>query len=283
MAMLMMNAIFERTWGKRAGTRPSTEYWVEITAAVKHKHPEFLFIAEAYWDLEWELQQQGFDFCYDKRLYDRLEHESAESVGLHLCGEAAYQNRLLRFIENHDEPRAASAFAPNKERVAALVSSTVLGARLFHEGQFEGRKVKLPVFLGRRPKEPVDDDLRNFYSKLLLTIKNQIFREGGWHLCERSGWPDNQSFENILAWTWVDEEDRHLIVVNLSSQQSQALIKVADDKLRGNQWQLTDAFSGEAYVRGGDEMVSTGLYVDLQPWGYHCLGFSCGAKNETKT
>ena len=29
-------------------------------------------MAEAYWDLEWALQQQGFDYCYDKRLYDRL-------------------------------------------------------------------------------------------------------------------------------------------------------------------------------------------------------------------
>jgi hypothetical protein len=29
-------------------------------------------MAEVYWDMEWTLQQQGFDYCYDKRLYDRL-------------------------------------------------------------------------------------------------------------------------------------------------------------------------------------------------------------------
>src|SRR5262245_66162736 len=94
MAMLMLNDVFERTWGGRAGPKPSTEYWADLVPAIKKAHPDFLFIAEAYWDLEWALQQQGFDFCYDKRLYDRLEHDTATSVDLHLHAEPAYQDRL---------------------------------------------------------------------------------------------------------------------------------------------------------------------------------------------
>jgi len=138
MAMLLLNQIFERTWGSRAGQRPSTEYWGDVVPAIKKEHPDFRFIAEAYWDLEWELQQRGFDFCYDKRLYDRLEHENAESVRLHLCADLGYQEKLLRFLENHDEPRAAAAFPAAKEKAAAVTVSTLPGARLFHEGQFEG-------------------------------------------------------------------------------------------------------------------------------------------------
>ena len=114
MAMLVLNDVFERTWGQRAGSRPAAEYWAEIIPATKKAHPDFRFIAEAYWDLEWELQQQAFDFCYDKRLYDRLEHANAESVRLHLCADLAYQEKLLRFIENHDEPRAAAVFSPGE-------------------------------------------------------------------------------------------------------------------------------------------------------------------------
>ena len=114
MAMLVMNAIFARTWGSRAGTPPPTEYWRDLIPVIKKTYPDFLFIAEAYWDLEWELQQQGFDFCYDKRLYDRLEHDNAESVRLHLCADPAYQAKLLRFIENHDEPRAAATFSSSE-------------------------------------------------------------------------------------------------------------------------------------------------------------------------
>ena len=87
MAMLVLNAIFERTWGGRAGSRPASDYWTAVIPAIKGRHPEFRFIAEAYWDLEWELQQQGFDFCYDKKLYDRMEHGPAESVRLHLLAD----------------------------------------------------------------------------------------------------------------------------------------------------------------------------------------------------
>ena len=111
MAMLLLNNIFERTWGLRAGARPETDYWPEIIPAIKRNSPNFKFIAEAYWDLEWELQQQGFDFCYDKKLYDRMEHENAENVRLHLLADMPYQERLVRFIENHDEPRAAATLS----------------------------------------------------------------------------------------------------------------------------------------------------------------------------
>jgi hypothetical protein len=188
MAMLFLNTIFERTWGGRAGSRPSTEYWVDVISAIKSKHPGFLFIAEAYWDLEWELQQRGFDFCYDKKLYDRLEHSNAESIRLHLCADLAYQGKLLRFVENHDEPRAAGTFSPAKQRAAALVVATLPGIKLFHEGQFEGRHVRTPVFLDRRPDEPVDEDLRRFYGTLLDALNRKAFlKVNGACASERAG------------------------------------------------------------------------------------------------
>ena len=185
-----------------------------VIPAIKTKWPEFRFIAEAYWDLEWELQRQGFDYCYDKKLYDRMEHGDAESVRLHLLADSAYQQRMVRFIENHDEPRAVSAFADGKARAAAVAILTLTGARLLHEGQFEGRKVRLPVFLGRRPAEPIDQELVDFYGRLLQETNRDVFRNGEWRLCERSGWPDNQSCLNILAWCWVKDDERYLIVIN---------------------------------------------------------------------
>ena len=187
MAMLLMNSIFERTWGSRAGSRPESDYWPEVIPAVKEKYPTFQFIAEAYWDLEWELQQQGFDTCYDKRLYDRLEHDPAESVRLHLCADLAYQEKLLRFIENHDEPRAAAAFTPEKHRAAAVTALTLPGARLIHEGQLEGRRVRLPVFLARRPMEPRDSEMSAFYRQLLVALRRGEFLQGAWQLCEPNG------------------------------------------------------------------------------------------------
>jgi len=256
MAMLLLNQIFERTWGSRAGQRPPTEYWGDVIPALKRAHPNFRFIAEAYWDLEWELQQQGFDFCYDKRLYDRLEHDHAESVRLHLCADLAYQQKLLRFLENHDEPRAAATFSPAKERAAAVTVSSLPGTRLFYEGQFEGRKIRLPVFLGRRPAEPVDTALQAFYNKLLAAINAPIFRDGEWKLCERSGWPDNPSFQNLVAWSWVKDDDRRLIAVNLSDSAVQARVQLPWEEVRGETWHLIDALSDASYDRDANEMAA---------------------------
>jgi len=273
MAMLLLNHIFERTWGPRAGGRPSADYWTTVIPATLGKHPEFKFIAEAYWDLEWELQQQGFDFCYDKRLYDRLEHDPAESVRLHLCAEPAYQDRLVRFIENHDEPRAAASFPPAKGRAAAVTIATLPGAKLLHEGQFEGRKVRLPVFLGRRPFEPVDSDLQAFYHRLLAAMNTEALRGGEWRLCERSGWPDNQTFLNLVAWCWRSAREKYLVVVNLSGARSQARVRVPWEELKNGSWRLTDQLTGAVYVREGEEMFNQGLYIDLEAWGFHFLKF----------
>lgn len=269
MSMLMMNQIFSRTWGARAGTAPQSDYWPEVIGTVRRSHPAFLFMAEAYWDLEWELQQQGFDFCYDKRLYDRLEHDNAESVRLHLLADLSYQNELVRFIENHDEPRAAATFLPAKERAAAVTVFTQVGAGLLHEGQREGRKVRLPVFLARRPDENVDVDLRNFYDRLFTLLAEKGVRRGEWRLCDRTGWPDNASFRNIVAWCWRDGEKRHAIAVNLSDSRSQARIHFPWDDLSSREWQLDDLFSGASYRDNGSELRDEGLFVDLAPWGYH--------------
>jgi hypothetical protein len=274
MAMLMLNEIFGRTWGARAGEKPANDYWTMLIPAIKGKYPEFKFIAEAYWDLEWELQQQGFDFCYDKRLYDRLEHGPAESVRLHLCAEPAYQYKLVRFIENHDEPRASAAFSPAKERAAAVTVATLPGAKLLHEGQFEGRKVRLPVFLGRRPCEPVDSDLHAFYQRLLVAINTETLRSGEWCLCERGGWPDNLTFLDLIAWCWRSAQERYLVVVNLSFERSQGRVKVPwGDELKSIPYRLTDLFTGAVYDRTGEEMFDSGLYIDLEAWGFHFLKF----------
>ena len=269
MAMLMLNSVFERTWRARAGQQPATEYWSDVIAAVRKANASFLFAAEAYWDTEWELQQLGFNFCYDKRLYDCLERESAESVRRHLCADVNYQGRLLRFLENHDEPRAAAAFGPDKERAAAVVTSTLPGARMFHEGQFEGRKVRLPVFLGRRPAEPADAGLAQFYRGLLAAIDSPVFREGQWNLSERAGWPDNPSYENIVAWQWTHNGERCLIVVNLSDSRAQAMVQFGGEHLASHSVTLADQLSGARYQRSGDELQSSGLYVNLPAWGYH--------------
>jgi hypothetical protein len=256
MAMLMMNEVFTRTWGARVGPAPADEYWPTVIAAVRDTHPGFLFLAEAYWDMEWPLMQQGFDYCYDKRLYDRLSGSSAEQVGQHL-------------LENHDEPRAVTAFGTRRAPAVALATLTQTGARLVHHGQLQGRRVRLPVFLGRYPAEPIDEDLAEFYRSFLTAVANPTFRTGHWALCDRSGWPGNDTSDNLVAWSW-DGDTRWLIVVNLGDETASGLIRAPWQDLRGHRWQLVDPTQRVSFDRDGDDLVN-GLYVELDGWHWHLL------------
>jgi hypothetical protein len=267
MAMLLLNDVFRRTWGDRVGPPPELEYWVEVIGAVRAVHSDLRFVAEAYWDLEWQLQQLGFDHCYDKRLYDRLLHDGPGPVRDHLRAGLDFQRRLVRFVENHDEPRVAAVLPPDRERAAAVVNATLPGAALWHEGQFEGWQVRLPVFLGRRPAELVDDDLRTFHLRLLGAMGPR--RHGHWELCEALGWPDDRTCEQLLTWCWRDGDDRTLVVVNYSAGPAAARVRVPWPDLAGRRWRLDDLLSGESYDRDGDEIAGEGLYVWQPPWGCH--------------
>ena len=228
MAMLLTNDVFLRTWQGKTGPAPAEEFWPTVIGRLREQHPETILVAEAYWDMEWTLQQQGFDYCYDKRLYDRILEGPPSSIREHLHAELSYQNGLLRFLENHDEPRIAAHLPPDAERAAAVMISTIPGATLWHEGQFEGRKVRLPVFLRRRPDEVIDVDLAAWYRRLLEALSAAELRGGKWRMLEVQGWPDNPSWQNLLAWCWSDARSskRHLIVINWSDQAAQGQVRL---------------------------------------------------------
>jgi hypothetical protein len=274
MAMLMLNDVFERTWGTRAGPRPESDFWTEVIPAVKDRRPEMCFIAEAYWDLEWALQQQGFDYCYDKRLYDRLVHDDAEAIRGHLTADMEYQLRLLRFLENHDEPRAARVMGPERERAAAVALVTLPGARLWHEGQSVGRRTFLPVFLGRRPHEEPDPDLSRFHDRLLDTVGSSPMRTGRWQLLLPRGWPDNDSCRHILSWSWEAPAGRFVVAVNMSDGAAQAEIGLPWSDMDARTWRLTDRLTpGRVFEWNGTDLARSGLYVGLDPWDYHVFSF----------
>ena len=255
MAMLVTNEVFSRTWQVPP---PEQDFWPEVIGGLRAEHPETVLIAEAYWDMEWSLQQQGFNFCYDKRLYDRIVGGDVGGVRDHLRADPAYQKRLVRFLENQDEPRILSELPPAAARAAAVVIATLPGATLWHEGQFEGRRVRPPVFLSRRPDEPLDHDLAAWYRRLLAIVDDHGVRRGDFRLLDATGWPDNQSCRQLLAWEWTAADGaRHVVVVNLSDRPAQGLLPVDRPE------RCTDLLDGAVY-----EPLSP-LYVELGPWGCH--------------
>ncbi|MCC6585320.1 MAG: alpha-amylase [Bryobacterales bacterium] len=251
MAMLLISNVFSRTWNLPA---PAAEFWETVIPAVKQTRADFLFIAEAYWDLEPALLGEGFDYCYDKRLYDRLVHENAASVRAHLGADLKYQSRLIRFLENHDEPRAAATFAPDRHRAAAVATYSLPGATLIHHGQLHGAKRKLPVQLRRYPPDrtdPRDPDLYRFYKAVLTTRPTAT----NWTLLTTSN-------PSLLAWLW---EGGPLVIVNFSDAMAEGRVHIPNlpDCI------LHDPHEGVTFERRGAEMAEPGLWVRLAPYASH--------------
>ena len=266
MAMLILPDVFQRTWGIWA-----EPFWPRATQAVRERFPGFCFMAEVYWDLEWALQQQGFDYTYDKRLYDRLRDGLARPVRDHLKAGLDYQGRLARFLENHDEPRAATAFAPDVHEAAAVITFLTPGLRFFHQGQFEGRRKRISPHLRRAPDEVVDQRLDRFYHRLLAVLCRPVARRGNWQLVEgTAAWEGNGSWDCFVAFAWEGAGGQRLLVaVNFAPNRSQCYLRLPFAGLAGQRWTLRDLTGDATYEREGDELGARGLYLDVDPWHYH--------------
>jgi len=263
MAMLVLPDVFERTWGQRAPL-----FWPNATQRVRERVPGFLLMAEVYWDMEWTLQQQGFDYAYDKRLYDRLREGHARPVREHFHADLDYQNKLARFLENHDEPRAAATFSPDIHQAAATITFLSPGLRFFHQGEFEGRKKRISPHLVRGPQEPIDTQLKQFYDRLLAVLRQPAVRDGQWQLLECApGWDGNWTNDCFLVFAWRNTKgDCVLVAVNYAPNQSQCHVRLPFADLAGKHWRLQDQLANASYKWNGDDLQGHGLFLDLAPW-----------------
>jgi hypothetical protein len=266
MAMLVLPEVFEHTWGIRADL-----FWPKATESVRRKHPNFRFMAEVYWDLEWTLQQQGFDYTYDKRLYDRLREGHARPVREHLHAAPDYQTKLARFLENHDEPRASASFDPRVHRAAAVITYFIPGLRFFHQGQFEGRKKRISPHLVRGPEESPDREMEEFYDHLLASLRKPIVKSGEWQWLDcQPAWDGNGSWDSFVVHAWRGSRgERMLITVNYAPHPSQCYLKLPFPEMKNRSVRLKDSLNSACYEREGNELLERGLYLDLQPWSYH--------------
>jgi glycosidase len=266
MAMLLQPDVFQGTWGT-----PSQPFWPQAIKSIRTRFPDFCFLAEVYWDMEWALQQVGFDYTYDKKLYDRLLEGSAQAVRAQLHAGLDYQNKMVRFLENHDEPRAAVVFPDDIHEAAAVITFLSLGLRFFHQGQFEGRTKRISVHLVRAPDEPINRRLQQFYERLLAVLRRLVVRTGQWQLLECArAWEDNGSSDCFIAFVWHNRAgERLLVTVNYSTHRSQCYVRLPFADLGEGQLKLSDLLGEANYDRDVQDLCSRGLYLDLAPWEYH--------------
>lgn len=279
MAMLVLNDVFDRTWAdfQVNGERATGEFWAKAISAVKAGCPEFQFIAEVYWDWEPRLQELGFDFTYDKRFYDHLVKQVPEAVITHLERQAPeFQARCLRFLENHDEQRAAQVWPLGTHRAAAMLLLGLPGARLIHEGQLEGVRRRVPVQLKRRPADPGTREVASLYRTLIEGVQRTAVGYGEGRLLQaREAAPDNRSHRNFVLVQWPGRTGTFdLVVVNLSPARSQAFAPVVVPSGAVKIWELTDLLGHETHRRQTKDLREHGLFLEVPGYATQLFHFA---------
>lgn len=263
MAMLVQNDVFAQTWQQRVDLKwsaPAAEFWPEAM-----RRAPMMYLAEVYWDREFQLQQQGFDFTYDKRLLDRLHAGEPEQVRAHLRVDAAYGARLARFLENHDEARSVSEFG-HRLRAAAALTFTLPGMRFFFDGQLDGAHARAPVQLGRWPDDPDRSDIWQFYAQLLKTIDHPLFHSGEWQLLEITSAGDATKGD-LIAYTWRKQNELAIVAANITGHDAQGLVQLGELPT-GSAFELTDQLS-DLTCSWTRQDLAKGLYVRLHSGDAH--------------
>jgi glycosidase len=281
MAMLLLPDVIERVWGPRLGADWIREsFWADAIRQVRARYPEFLFLAEAYWGLESRLRDEGFDFTYDKSLYDGLHAGDGAGVRSHLARPAATQRHEARFTENHDEPRAAEAFG-TRARAAAVVTYLSAGLKLFHEGQLEGRRIKVPVQLGRRPEEAADSATHAFYQRLLEILREPTFGDGSVTPVEiGTAGPGDGSHQQLVGFLRqapyrADMELGWFVVSNLAPDRAYARVRLPLPFDGSRTYHFDDRLNGARYDRPGHELKDPGLFIALEAGASHVFCIEC--------
>jgi hypothetical protein len=263
MAMLVLNDTFQKDWGwanrNPAYPKPEREFWAEAIGQV----PDLVYIAEAYWDTEWTLQQLGFDFVYDKKLYDRIQAGSPRDVYLHLTADIGYQKKLVRFIENHDESRSAAVFGKSKAEMAAVLYSALPGMKLYFNGQIEGRKLKMPLQIRQTRFEAVDPEIQAFYQGLLAKLNEPVFHNGTWWLKEVMSDSDSTN-DTLIAYLWKLGEELRLVIANLSRSSSRGKISFREDTSESEEYFFTDTLTSHNFTASGKLMTHPGISFSLE-------------------
>lgn len=266
MAMLVLNDNFHQTWESMLGSAPlpREEFWHEATTAL----PEFIWIAEAYNDSEWALQQLGFKFTYDKRLYDRLRDGFVRDAYLHLKADWDFQVRSVRFLENHDEARAATVFGKSRLPAVAVLAATVPGMHFFNDGQFEGLHTQLVVQLVRAQEEAPDPEIQRTYERILKIANAPEFHGTGWKLIEMKDSGDRTS-SDLISYTWRGDAGTKLVVVNLGSGTASGRIYFSDDLLSASAVRFDDLLNNRSYERQTSDLKHWGLFIKLEGFAAH--------------
>ena len=236
------------------------EFWGWAISKVKAQYPEILFIAEVYKPSEYRnfICNGKFDYLYDKEgLYDILRNVTSRNYPVREITNAwqslgGIENKMLNFLENHDEQRIGSGFFSGDgmyAQPAMIVSATLtqapvmiysgqeLGERGMDSEGFSGMDGRTSIFDYWGVKSIQDwanggkfdgkdltseqKELRSFYQKLLnITLTEKAITHGLMYDLEFANY-DNPKFNTHEQYAYFRKygDELLLFVLNFDDKQ----------------------------------------------------------------
>ena len=292
-------------------------FWRWVIAGVKQQHPALVFVAETY-----DLSQYrayidaGFDWLYDKEgFYNCLRSVmQGQRWASDLCSvwqmNGDIQDRLLLFLENHDEQRLASSFFMGD---GALATPGVLVSALFNSRSalmlYFGQEVGEPGmdaegFSGQDGRTTIFDywgierwqqfvnhhryngallpekgrHLLDWYRLLMKVIREYPALQAGnfYDLTWYQNRQDEYNHATVYSFLRYDETDRFLVVANFGGHNEVIRLRMPADVLAAMGLKTTgelagsDLFTGKAVLAGKVEAL-VDEGVELLVGGKCCL------------
>ena len=256
------------------------EFWLWSINELRDIY-DVIMIAEIYQPhLYKDYIEAGFDYLYDKvGLYNTLENiyrygQRADTITKVWNSLQGYGDVMLRFMENHDEPRLASKhFIGDAFKALPAVTMAALmnrGPFLIYNGQESGEDsdgaagfsgddgrtsifdyTTMPKHQNWMAKGKFDGSefteeqkkLHDYYTKLLnFRLNSKAVNKGAFYdLMWVNPWYSNFDPQYIYAFLRYHEEERLLVVINFNQNESRYCeVKIADDALKYMNLMSTD-------------------------------------------
>lgn len=267
-AMLPLPDVFEKTWGPGA-PEESGDFWAEAIGALRREVPETVLMAEVYWGLGPRLRSMGFDWVYDKELLDALVARDLPNLRARFAAPPADHEGFVRFLENHDEPRALDTLGA-RERASAVLAWSLPGVRFVFDGQVEGARGRPPVQIARLPA-PVPDEARaRFYAELLRFLDQPELHDGRWSDLSPC-LTDGAEATAVFVSRWAGPGGERLLLANLEETARTARLVCKAEASAAPPAMWVDASSGERFAAAPGSDAGITLDVPLAPWGHRLL------------
>ncbi len=244
-------------------------FWEQARRALDKVNPKAILVAEGEMpDHQLEAFDISYNFSYLKQALQPILTEGEPAIRIRENWERQraiwpHGARLIYSSDNHDQQRATVAFGERASWAASVLTFTMDGVPFLYNGQEIGDTTQTS-YPARRPIEwsngKKQQDLLARYRKLF-----QLHREKA---ALRSGtliWVNNSAPECLLTFLRQSEDERILVVVNLSNRQIPVTVDLPPYAYGGARDLLTGRRQNVSFAPGrvvfGDVVPAFGTMV----------------------